>query len=159
MKKQHILDEIKRTAEANGGVALGSARFFQETGIKKYDWFGIYWSRWSDALAEAGFAPNKFGGAFPEQVLIDKYVGLVRELGHIPIEAELRLKHRGDLSFPSSKVFERFGSKHRLLSKVHEYCRNHTGFDDVERLCQDAPSNEARESVDNERPTVADGFV
>jgi hypothetical protein len=36
--KQHILDEIKRTAAANGGVALGWRRFMAETGIRAHDW-------------------------------------------------------------------------------------------------------------------------
>ena len=58
MKKQHILDEIRRTAEANGGAALGRQRFFAETGIKDSDWFGKYWARWSDAVCEAGLVPD-----------------------------------------------------------------------------------------------------
>lgn len=50
MKKAHILDEIKRTAAANGGVAMGEARFEAETGIKRRDWFGIHWARWGEAM-------------------------------------------------------------------------------------------------------------
>jgi len=38
MNKRHILDEIKRTAAANGGVPLGISRFSQETGLKDSDW-------------------------------------------------------------------------------------------------------------------------
>jgi hypothetical protein len=38
MTREFILKEIKRTAEANGGQALGHRRFFEETGIKEYDW-------------------------------------------------------------------------------------------------------------------------
>lgn len=37
MNKQHIISEIKRTAEENGGVPLGQARFQKETGIKFSD--------------------------------------------------------------------------------------------------------------------------
>ena len=54
--KRQILDEIKRTAEANQGNALGVDRFFQETGIKVADWHGKFWARWSDALREADFS-------------------------------------------------------------------------------------------------------
>jgi hypothetical protein len=32
--KQHILDEIKRTAASNGGIPLGHRRFFRETGSR-----------------------------------------------------------------------------------------------------------------------------
>jgi hypothetical protein len=58
VNKQHILDEIKRTAAANGKLPLGKAKFLRETGIKESDWGGIYWARWGDALREAGFEPN-----------------------------------------------------------------------------------------------------
>ena len=48
MSKQHILDEIRRTAEENGGVPLGLDRFVVATGIKEFDWRGRYWApTWS----------------------------------------------------------------------------------------------------------------
>ena len=54
MTKLYILQEIKRTTQANGGTPLRKIQFEAETGIKRYDWFGVYWARWSDALREAG---------------------------------------------------------------------------------------------------------
>jgi hypothetical protein len=53
MNKQHILDEISRTAKDNDGVPLGAARFEAETGIKVSDWRGRFWARWGDAVREA----------------------------------------------------------------------------------------------------------
>jgi hypothetical protein len=50
MTKDYILEEIKCTAEGNGGVPLGWRRFAKETGIKDGDWIGKYWARCSDAL-------------------------------------------------------------------------------------------------------------
>jgi hypothetical protein len=55
MTKLHILREIKRTTQANGGTPLRKLQFESETGIKRYDWFGVYWARWSDAVREAGY--------------------------------------------------------------------------------------------------------
>jgi hypothetical protein len=51
--KLHILREIKRTTQANGGIPLRRLQFESKTGIKRYDWFGVYWARWSDAVREA----------------------------------------------------------------------------------------------------------
>ncbi len=67
MNKQYILDEIKRTAKLNGGVVLGKARFFRETGIKDSDWKGKYWVRWRDVVKAAGFIPNQMITAYDEK--------------------------------------------------------------------------------------------
>jgi hypothetical protein len=56
--RRHILGEIRRTAQANGGVPLGVRKFSQETGIKITDWDGKFWLRWGNALREAGFEPT-----------------------------------------------------------------------------------------------------
>jgi len=66
VEKEHIVAEIRRTAAANGGKALGKGRFAAETGIREPDWRGRCWARWSDALGEAGFGPNEFQTATPE---------------------------------------------------------------------------------------------
>lgn len=75
MDKQHILAEIKRTAEANGGVPLGLEKFFQKTGIKRSDWSGIHWVRWGDAIQEAGFTANHLQGAYNEEYLLEQSAG------------------------------------------------------------------------------------
>ncbi len=80
MNKRHILDEIKRTAAANGGVPLGMQKFFRETGIKRHDWLGKIWARWGDALREAGFEPNQMQAAYSGDVLIEKFISLIRDL-------------------------------------------------------------------------------
>jgi hypothetical protein len=87
--KRFILSEIRRTAKENGGVPLGMIRFSKATGIKIADWRGKLWLRWSEALKEAGFAPNKKAGPYDEEFLIGKFIGLMRELGHFPLSTEL----------------------------------------------------------------------
>jgi len=76
MDKQHILDEIRRTAEENGGKPLGKATFLSETGIRETDWSGIHWARWGDAITEAGYSPNKMVDAFPVEYVLECLAGL-----------------------------------------------------------------------------------
>src|SRR6266487_670592 len=122
MDKQYILGEIKRTAEANGGIPLGLDRFFKETGIKKYDWYGKFWARWGEAVKEAGFAPNQLQRAYDEQVLIEKFISFMREIGKFPVESEIRMKGSQDKNFPNKTTFQaRFGTKRQMAQKIIEY--------------------------------------
>ncbi len=160
MNKQQILDEIKRTAAANDGVPLGMPRFFRETGINEGDWLGKYWARWNDAVREAGLAPNKMQEGYDEKLLIEAFIRLIRELGHVPVRGDIGLKRRMDPSFPSHVTFQRLGPKSRLISKVLDYCRTHAGFDDVIRLCPEVTSDQTEESVTRaEARTEEIGFV
>ena len=64
--KLYILREIKRTTQANGGTPLRRLQFESKTGIKRYDWFGIYWARWSDAVREADCMRDQVRVARPD---------------------------------------------------------------------------------------------
>ena len=109
--KQAILDLIREHAEANGGKPLGKQRFEAATGIREAEWSGVYWARWSDALADAGFAPNEFQSAFSDDAVLEHLATLVRELGRFPTAPEIRLRRGRDESFPNLKVFERIGGR------------------------------------------------
>ena len=111
MDKQHILDEIRRTARANNGVALGWRRFETETGIRYLDWYGRLWTKWGDAVREAGLQANRMVGACDDDFLLEKLVSLTRELGRVPVQGDLLTAARKDSTFPSEKSFRRFGSK------------------------------------------------
>jgi hypothetical protein len=102
MTKEQILNEIRRIAAANNGVPPGSQRFKTETGIGESAWSGKYWARWGDALREAGFSPNVWQAPHSDDVFIQSYIRLIRELGHFPAVRELSLKRRQDSSFTSS---------------------------------------------------------
>ena len=144
MDKQHILDEIRRTAEQNGGVALGRARFLQETGIREIDWKGKYWINWSDAVAEAGVKPNVLNPAFDDEKLLRHAAELTREVGHFPQWAEFVFKRNNDKSFPSDKTFRRFGKKAKFALAVWEWCQGKDDWADVVALCE--PLMKAAES-------------
>lgn len=132
--KAHIIDEIRRTAEANSGSALGWRRFESETGIGYYEWYGRFWTRWSDAVREAGFAPNRMAEAYDDAVLLEKLVELTRTLGSVPTTGDLLIAARNDSAFPSEKVFRRFGSKSERASRIASYCEVNPGNDDVASL-------------------------
>lgn len=147
MTQAYILDEIKRTAEANGGQPLGRQRFYAETGIKETDWSGKYWVRWSDALREAGYSPNQFQSAYDEQFLLEKLATLVQELGHFPVIAELKLRARQDVEFPSHNTFARFGGKAKLTTRLAAFCQQQGGYEDVVAICTPISSNGGPEAL------------
>jgi hypothetical protein len=161
MTKQHILSEIRRTARTNGGLPFGKRRFFTETGVKETDWRGIYWTNWSDALEEAGFSRNKLQAAYSADDLIAKYVAFVRELGHLPVNAELMLKRRSDPTFPSEKTFRRLGNKSQLAAKALKFCRERDGFGDVAAICLSVGAFEQVQGDETGRKhkVVQTGFV
>lgn len=159
MNKAYIIQEIKRTAEANGGAPLGVRRFLSETGIMVSDWEGIHWARWSDAIREAGFAPNQLSAAYDDSILLEKYARLARELSRLPSHRDLRLKAHTDSCFPSDKVFRRFGSKLELTRRLIDYCRSHDEYGDVIRLCEGYSPRTREAAEDNGSQEEEIGFV
>jgi len=159
MNKDTIIKEIQRTAEANGGVPLGRERFLKETGIKDSAWSGKFWTKWSDAILEAGLLPNQMQTAFPDEVLLASYAALVIELGHIPTSVELKMKARNDANFPSHNTFGRFGSKRQLLSKLLVFCKNSGGFDDLVALLEEMPESKSAPQTDSTSVSSEDGYV
>jgi hypothetical protein len=159
MNKQHILDEIKRTAVANGGAPLGRQRLFQETGIKDSDW-EKFWPRFNEAIREAGLSPNQMQKAYEEPALLEKFIAFMRDLGRFPVASELRIRGRGDPAFPNAKTFQkRLGSKQQLASKIQTYCRGRPGYDDVLALCAPIAVALTDPSDDECQPEENFGFV
>lgn len=159
VKRDVILDEIRRTASANGGEPLGRQAFLRETGIRATDWLGKYWARWGDALRDAGFSPNQLQTAYDAGALLDKFADLVRELGRIPADADMQLKRRADTEFPSHTVFGRFGHKLDLLQAVARRCDGRSGYEEVVRLCREHALRDRNDSISPRTPVFADGFV
>jgi len=139
MTKQHILQEIKRLALVNNSKPPGQGVFSNATGIKKHEWHGKYWLKWSEALQEAGFVPNQMQTGYEEDFLLEKLIGLAREIGHFPVDSELRMKAFKDKGFPNPNTYRvSLGRKSQLVSKVVEYCRQRSDFEDVIRMCETA---------------------
>jgi len=124
MERDEILDAIRETAGRNSGKPVGRKRFEELTGITEYD-IGRYWPTWGDAVREAGLEANTLNTALSEEYVLEKYVGLVATLGHVPTNAELRLERQGrDPTFPNAKTYQRFGTKAVLIRRALAYCRD-----------------------------------
>jgi hypothetical protein len=132
--KESILAEVQRTAALNGGQPLGRGAFFTATGIRESDWIGKFWPRWNDVLAEAGFPPNQMNRRRPDEDMLKRLAALVKELGHYPVVAELKMKARSDNTFPSPKTFERFGGKRGVAARLQTFCFEND-WNDVAALC------------------------
>lgn len=132
MTREFILSEIRRVASENDGTVLGRERFAQETGIMSSD-VEKHWVRWNDAVQDAGLMPNKLQSKIEREVLIEKLISLVRELGHLPVKNVLRMKAREDSSFPNEKTFARIagGLGAKLAAMLREYCSEHDNHNDV----------------------------
>ena len=159
MDKLRILEELRRTAAANGGAALGRQRFEAETGIKESDWQGRFWARWSDAVAEAGLAPNQLATRLDESSILAKVAALTRRLGRIPTQPELRLERRSDSSFPSHGAIDRLGGKSQLIAQLRAFCAKEDGYSDVLAILPQEVAEPSREPAANKTTDAEDGDV
>jgi len=159
-EKEYIIREIIRTAKENSNLPLGKDRFFSATGIKQTDWYGKYWTKWSDALKEAGYEPNKFNEAYEDGFILEKLVSFIREINRFPSAGDLMLKTRTDESFPSHNVFERLGKQKDKIVKVVEYCNKREEMTDVLEICLPLLNPEKEKFDDKITSEITDfGFV
>jgi len=144
--KEHIVLEIQRVAAENGGSPPGRERFTAETGIKPWDWLGRYWTRWGDALKEAGFQPNQLQGRYADDLILGQYVALIQKLGRMPTYAEVRMHSLGKPGSPTHWTLERFGGKAELAAKVIDFCKRHAGHEAVLEMCATVAGQTAKTS-------------
>lgn len=158
MEKQEIISEIKRIAQETG-KAPGCQRFEKLTGLRRSEWYPNLWLRWGDAILDAGCQPNEYMVSFDSSFLISKYIDLIRELGHFPIEGELRIKNKADKSFPGHNAFSQLGTKQDRIQKILKYCQEYQGFDDIVSHCNKVlqPINKEPDSTKSELDKV--GYV
>jgi hypothetical protein len=155
MDREEILNVIRRTTQANGGVALGHDKL-AALGITPTVW-GRYWARLSAAQREAGVVPNRPNEPHPEEDAMARLVNLARELKAIPTSRDRVVKRHQDPSFPSEKVWKRLGPRRRLLARLVKYVGTRPGHEDVFALC--AAQQPADEPLTSRASTVAYGSV
>lgn len=161
MDKHYILDEIRRTAKENGGNALGRIKFFEATGIREADWSGKYWTKWSDAVAEAGFPQNRMQQAFDDASILDSLAQYIMELGRYPTVAELKIKRRSDETFPSKGVFARLGNRPEVAQRLIEHCAGRVELQPVINICTSIAAEKVKRRAAHVESDAqqANGFV
>lgn len=155
--RDRIISEIRRLALANGDKPPGRQVFEAETGIRYAEWYGIYWARWGDALAEAGFSPNAIQAKFDGDSLLRHVAEAYRHFGHVATDGELRLYGRTHPTFPShSTISNHFSGKAGLIAAVRAYVADRPEFADVAALL---PAGTAPPPELRRRAKVSDGSV
>jgi hypothetical protein len=110
ISKERIIKEIQRLAILNNGQPPGSRTFAAECGIARSSWRGIYWSRWSEAQIDAGFAPNEVSAKIENDEIYEMLVPLCVNLKRYPTQADMMLwRRRENPSFPVQAITGRIG--------------------------------------------------
>jgi hypothetical protein len=144
----------------NNDIPPGKRKFENETGIKDADWFGKHWARWSDAIKEAGFIPNKMNAAYDENWLIEQFIALIRETKKFPVTGDLRLKARNTKNFPESETFNRLGTIAKRANKILNYCEGKSDYQDVVEICRNyIASLRKKDSIHSESANTPIGYV
>lgn len=102
--KLDILSKIRQIAANNGGKAPGAARFEAATGVKRHEWQGKIWRNWSDAIVEAGFAPNVLQGAWDEEEILQIITEISKAIGRFPSSSDLKFELHHRPGSPDSKT-------------------------------------------------------
>ena len=130
------------------------------SGLAKTKWYGIHWTKWSDALTDAGFTPNKKASATRTDVLANAYLSLTQTLGHIPTEGEIRLRRRNDPNFPSHGTFHtRLGKRNHLLKTIIEYAKINEYPSNTISMLEDAVTPEKPQIDSHDTTDLQTGFV
>ena len=68
-------------------------------------------------MKEAGCVPRQMQAPMREESLIEHLIALIRELGHLPVVAELKLNAKRSPGFPSPNTIRRLGTKSQQVRK------------------------------------------
>jgi hypothetical protein len=155
--REHVLSELKRLTAEGGGKAPGRRAFEVATGIRPAEWLGIHWTRWTDAVADAGLAPSAWQGKLDVEHVLGQLAAAVRHFGRVPSDPELRIYGRTHPEFPGHDTFRNhFLSKAETVSRLREWVRERPDLADILATLGPVPT-----AAPTRRTTAAasDGFV
>lgn len=131
--KTIILDEIRRLADENDGIPPGREVFRSQTGISHHSWAGVYWATWGEAVREAGYAPNVLRTkTVDDNGLLELLAEMTRNLARFPTQAELKMAHTADASFPAQNTFAaRLGNRPSQVAKLRAFAERTSDYADI----------------------------
>ena len=152
--RDQILKEIRRLQGATGQVP-GRLVFERETGIAEHHWRGKYWSKWGEAVAEAGFSPNSLNPRLDSDLVLSQVVAACRHFSRLPTAAQMQMYRNVDAAMPNVKtVFGHFGNRQGLVNALVERVAGDESLTDVALML---PSSAG--VFEPQRKTSNDGFV
>jgi hypothetical protein len=135
--KQHIITEIKRLALERGG-RVSIRAFCSATGIPEHQILGAHWTKWNDALVEAGVGTSSFFQPRTEDTsVVEAFVQLVNKLKKWPTQYDLQMERRRNKSFPSVPVIRRVKKASPFASRILSYCAERADLADVARIAEE----------------------
>lgn len=129
--RERIVSEIRRIAN-DTGEAPGQNLFTKLSGIRRHEWLGKIWSKWGDALVEAGYEAKTLRVRTDADVVLKTVAECCLQLGKIPSEAELKLFIRNHDDLPSAgTVHNHFPRRALLVEALRDWAilpENHSYF-------------------------------
>jgi hypothetical protein len=109
-------------------------------GITRESWLGKHWIRWSEALAEAGYQPNRFSSPpLGKENIIKELLIYFRSLNRIPMFREIQMAKRKNKQIPSiTTIKSNFENKTyaEIKQELLTYCINNNEFADLVNLLE-----------------------
>ena len=158
MTKEEIIHFIQQSANENSGVPLGKKLFHDKFPVKISDWYGKIWTKWSDAIQEAGYTPKKFvTQAEPIEILLESISKIIKQKNKFPTFSELRFIHNNDKMIPSTQVIrKRLGNKSQIAKAVSTYCSDKPDYSVVKNICDKIVDEESKKESKSVSPKSND---
>lgn len=158
LPKEEILSRLKAIADSTGETP--GYRYFEScTGIKESDWIGIYWSKWSDAVVEAGLTPNTKKAQISEDALLASFANASLELGRLPTAPDMKMLSRQNPDFPGQRTFyRRFKNRESMLRALLAWIQDKPEYDPLLAFLPTFVETSIEDEEETES-TLKEGFV
>lgn len=130
-ERDHILAQVRRLAELNGGEPVGERTFRADTRLSRRRLQSAGFPNYGAAVEAAGFARKTLQQAFPDDQLFQPLARLTREKGHFPTTNERQVERYRDSTFPGYDAYARRAKLEPLEQALLRWCRKRESFQDV----------------------------